>query len=144
MSWKVTTIVAVICAALGYWTCRYTTKPVVVTQTQSETDKQVKKNVVIDRKETINKDWTRTVETITKDQSQITTDAKTSTTQAVVPPSIKDWMVTGYVTRPTSNLSSLDSQSYTLSVQHRFIGPVFLGVSASSQKELGVSVGFEF
>jgi SRSO17 transposase len=43
-----------------------------------------------------------------------------------------------------SNLYGSDSQSYTIDIQRRIIGEVYLGINVSTSKQVGFSIGIGF
>ena len=102
----------------------------------SESTKEVVRNDVKTIERTIERpDGTKETTKETVDKS-----TKKETTNKEVVISKKDWMVSAIV---TSKLTELDPV-YGIMVQRRIIGPVYLGLSGSTDKRIGINVGLEF
>jgi hypothetical protein len=110
----------------------------IVYKESSETKKNVKKTTK--KKETINPDGSKTIETITEsdssthkntDKSLDSDKSKQTTTTAR-----NDWFIFGTY-RP-------DIQSYGVGIQRRVIGEIYLGAFVNQDKTYGMSIGIGF
>lgn len=100
-----------------------------------ETDTStVNNDVVTVIKEKKNKDGTSETDTTITDHSK--TEDKKIQVIASEPP---NWFVQGGV-----GLDTGLTQIYTLSINRRILGPIFVGVWGSTQKSAGVSVALQF
>lgn len=102
-------------------------------------------NHTVDKKETIKPDGTRIIET--SSSTQRTSDKKTDidtakdSSKSHVTESRPDWHITAtYI--PVMYGHSI--QSYGLDIQRRIFSEMYLGVSVSTQKTIGVSIGIGF
>ena len=134
--------------ALGFGAGKATTKPQIITQTKVETiikEVEVKKdNIVTQQHEVIKPDGTKVIDTSTVDKSIDSTSTDTSTVSSsttkvgTTPPK---WHVSLAANRANPLLSET---YYNLNVEKRLLGPFFIGVTASTHKEAGLMIGFEF
>lgn len=102
-----------------------------------EIEKEVIKNNIVTIVKTITKpDGTTETISETTDKS---TKKETSRKEAIVV-ARKDWMIGASASTKFSNLEPI----YGAQVQRRILGPFYLGATASTDKTVGVSLGFEF
>ena len=121
--------------AVGYGVGRYL-QPARI-EIKKEQVEVVKKDIKIVERVVTRPDGTTEKETITEDKTKTEKETLESSLTVNKKP---DWKVSG--------LSGLDlsnkSQFYGVQVDRRIIGPVFVGVTATTNKTIGLSVGMEF
>lgn len=127
----------------GYFVARYTIPPEVKIKEKIVT-KEVeveRKNVQTTTREEIRPDGTKITETVTKDLTVSTKKARTKAkAKTLVKNSRPQWRVgVGAVTR----LENLQID-YTVSVERRILGPVFVGLQGGTHGYGGLMVGLEF
>ena len=133
---------------LGFGIGKATTKPQIITETKIETvikEVEVKKdNIVTTEHQVIKPDGTKVIDTSTIDKTVDSTNTDTSTISDVttktgaIPPK---WHV-GLSANRSNPL--LPETYYSFNVEKRLLGPFFIGFSASTHKEAGFMLGFEF
>lgn len=127
--------ISLILLAVGYGVGRYL-QPARI-EIKKEQVEVVKKDIKIVEKLITRPDGTTEKETITEDKTKTEKETLESSLTINKKP---DWKVSG--------LSGLDlsskSQFYGVQVDRRIIGPVFVGVTATTNKTIGLSVGMEF
>jgi len=122
-------IAIVVAAGLGYGLGRYLTPPKI----QTKEVQTIKRDVVVVEKKIIQKDGTTIVETITTDKS------KTETSKSTKTDSRSNYLITA-----GANLRGDRTEPiYDLSIQKRFIGPVFIGGRMNTLSELSVNLTIE-
>jgi hypothetical protein len=101
-----------------------------------EVEKEViKRDVVTVTKEVIKPDGTKETITTSTDKSQSVADKSISIAKAA-----PQWHFSGGVSR-----ASLVSENvYSLTVERRILGPVYLGITANTEKTIGILIGAEF
>lgn len=129
-------LIFLILFGIGYGVGRYTTPEKVRTEIVEK--EVVKKDVVTVIKEIVNKDGTKTTETIIKDKSQSQTDSLNLSETTYSKSKYKINAMVG------SQNFDFVNPVYGLMVQKRFIGPFFLGAYGTNKKDIGLTVGFEF
>lgn len=144
-------IIAVSLAMGGYLSREMVPKIVVKTVTQTQTvDHDVTHDHIITVvKEVDNKDGTKEIDTTTTNNtveaSSSKVDATTHTTSSTPAPIPKpQWFITAGAGLDVSSLSNLASPIYNASVNHRFIGPIYLGAWVNTKTQAGVQLGLEF
>ena len=125
----------------------------IVTQTDEDKTKDLNKNVVTTKTETDKPDGTKVIQTVTQDKSTLISSDKTDTKSTNTVNSTEeksevkiysknDWMLSVIATKDLSNLAA--PFSFGGLIQRRILGPIYLGVLGTSNKEVGVGVGLSF
>lgn len=128
-------IALLVCIGLGYGIGRYV-QPAKV-EVKETTKEVIKRDVVTVVKEITRPDGTKETETRTEDRSTETSDtAKNSKVTAQRPA----WKVNGMI----GYVSDKSKTEYGVMVQKDYIGPVSLGAYATTEKTVGLTVGFSF
>jgi len=137
---------AILLAGLGYAFGRYAQPAKVVIKTEIQTVEVEKKrnNIVTVTHEVEQKDGTKIIDTRTEDKSiEMNTIDQTVKQTETITNAKPNWKVQGLAGANYLHLTS-DPLVYTVDVEHRFIGPIFLGAYGRSDKEIGLSISVEF
>jgi len=136
VSLKSVGIYTLVVAALAVSATKYMW-PTVQTQVKVEEKEVIKRDVRTVIKERTKPDGTTEKETVIVDNS------KESSTRTIEQKTMKknDWFVAGGV--EARSLQFVDP-IYRLEVNRRILGDIFVGVSATTDKSVGVQVGFSF
>lgn len=138
-------IAAIILVVMGYAFGRYM-QPAKVEVKEVEVVKQVtteNKNIVVTQVETVNKDGTKTIKTVTEDKSTTKVQENRTTESDKITSSQKpQWKVSGLAGVKIDDLKS--RLVYGAAVERRILGPVFVGVWGNTERMAGVTVGLEF
>lgn len=110
--------------------------PTVQSSLKIEEKEVIKKDIITIIKEKKNPDGSTETETTITDKSKEARDKLLE--QIVVKP--KDWFVSGGATVNPNDLTLV----YNAQVNRRIIGPVYIGATVNTRKDVGLSVGFEF
>ena len=132
-------LVALVLIAVGYAAGEHYApekiKEVVVEKEVEKKNDNVSTHTVITEKP----DGSKVTTTDTVDKSvTLVTDNKTDTT--VVTNKKTDW----HVALGEKYDYSVTGHYYTVSIERRVLGPIFLGVQGSTEKSVGVTIGLEF
>jgi hypothetical protein len=103
-------------------------------KTETVTQEVIKEKTVTEIRQETRPDGTVVTETVVVEDRDQTKDVKESKVDASKLP---DWML-------SVGQSVSASPVYTMSIQRRILGPVWLGAAANTSKELFVTVGVEF
>ncbi len=136
MNLKAIVIYSVVLVALSVAGTRYLW-PQIETQTKIEEKEVVRTDVRTVIREVVKPDGSKetVTEIIDKSKQSSTKESLQITTRK------NDWFVTAGV---AAELGNFQQQTYNLQVNRRILGPIFLGVSGNTRREVGVAVGFEF
>jgi hypothetical protein len=110
--------------------------PKVETKTEVQEREVTKNHIVTVVKEVTRPDGTKEKTSTTTDTSVEHKDRQITIEKAAV----KDWFVTAGVAKE----SLTGPEIYQLSVNRRILGPIYLGASATTEKQIGINVGLEF
>lgn len=136
-------VALLVVAGLGYGFGRYM-QPAKIQIKKEEVIKEVevvKKDVVVVEKITTNKDGTTVVERRTEDKSTERSSTDTRTKESTLVINVKpQWRVQGMV----GYRGQLDRPMYGAGIERRILGPVFVGAWGNTEKQFGLSAGFEF
>lgn len=135
MELKTVGIIVIVVAILSAVTTRYYF-PKVSMQTVEVEKEVVKNNIVTITKTIKGTDGTEETTTTTTDKSTSNSTASKSVTITAS----KDWMISASAGTKFEGLQPI----YGLQVQRRILGPIYVGAMASTDKMIGLSVGFEF
>jgi len=126
------TVVAVLLSALAtfYFTNNQKTK---IETVEKEV---IKNNIVTVTREVVNKDGSKTIETVVTDKTQLNATKKETKVMAVVP----NYLLNGSYGKDLNNNKDI----YSLSIQKRVLPSVLAGVSINTEKQIGLVVGVEF
>ena len=107
----------------------------------------VKKQIEIQEKEVVRNDIRTIVkEVIRPDGSKETTTEIVDKTKKIYDNKINyaesklDWLISANIAKKNFKNSDI----YGLQIQRRILGPIFIGLTGNTNKEYGISVGFEF
>ena len=138
-------IVTVVVILLSFAAGRYFTPTKVQIQTKEviKTVEVEKKNVDTEKHEIDRPDGTKEITEITHEKTDTTTktDDNKSSTETVT---YSKPGYHAYLTVGAGKLSDLTNPIYGVGVEKRVIGPVFVGGSYNTNREIGLSVGLEF
>lgn len=113
-------------------------------KTQVVEDDVTKNNIKSTTTETDKPDGTKQIVTTTVDNSVKSVDISTKKNDIIVSPEstgTKKWHVSvGYL----KDVTNLNDNIYQLSIERNIIGPFSLGVMGTSNKEVGLQLGFDF
>lgn len=140
---KVEIIIGVCLLMVGYAFGRYLQPAKVITKTvtQIQQVQVVDKNIKTVTHEVDKPDGTKEIDTTTEDKTQENTNTKISQmTEKIIDNTKPQWFVEAQLSPKSINTEYV----YGLSVEHRFIGPIFAGAFANTDHSVGVSVGLEF
>lgn len=135
MSNKNIAILVLVVAALSAAVTRYYF-PQVSTKVEVQEKEVIKKDIKTIIKEIVRPDGTKETVTEVVDHSKESKESKTSITTFKP----KDWVIAA-----TAETKDLRQQfAYGIHIQRRILGPVFVGITANTEKQFGASVGLEF
>ncbi len=106
------------------------------TRTETIEKEVIKNNVVTVTREIVNKDGSKTIETVVTDKTQ--TNATKKETKVIV--AMPKYLLNGGYGKDLSNNKDI----YTVSVQKRVLPSVLAGVSVNTEKQIGLVIGVEF
>lgn len=129
---------------LGYATGRYLqpARIEVHTEVQTQTVTVVQHDVQVVTKEIDRPDGTKEIDTVTTDKShdQTNTDTQSQTDKVVTAANKPQWLVgTEFIPG-----NAYIGHFYGASVQHRLLGPIFLGIGVDTNRQVGLTVTLEF
>ena len=110
--------------------------PKIESKTVEVQTEKIVKDVVTVVKVVTRPDGTKEETSTTTDKSREAKNSKSSTTIIAK----TDW----HVNLNASKQLTIDTITYTVNVDRRILGDLFLGASISSDKKLGASIGVEF
>lgn len=135
--------IALVLCVLSYFGGKYTNPPS-ATNKESEIVKEKKKTETTrttDKKETTLPDGTKIVETVTRTERKTDSEKNKETSKETVVKSRPEWRTNlTYLTR----IDKLEEKTFVADVQKRILGEIYLGVSASTQKQIGLSISIGF
>lgn len=138
MSVKAQVVIGLALLALGAYIGRATVVPAEQTSIEQTDKEQIKKDIKTVTKETRNKDGSVVIETVVVDKSKEKKSTVTVFEQTKLEKT--DWFL--QVTADSVRL--VESPVYGLSVNRRVLGPLYLGISAKTDRTVGASVGIEW
>jgi hypothetical protein len=97
----------------------------------------------VNKRETIKPDGTKVIETVTSTSRDSQSDSNISSEQEKSKSTKvnNNWHISVLY---SPSIMGIQDQTYALDIQRRILGNLFLGASASTQKQIGVSIGLEF
>lgn len=104
---------------------------------KTETQEIIKEHTVTQIHEVTRPDGTKETNTTIVNDSK---ESKHSTSTQTITPEQKQWFAVIGVART----SLAGDNIYQLNINRRILGPIYLGGSVSSEKEVGITVGMEF
>jgi hypothetical protein len=135
---KYIAIGAVVLLVLGYSIGRYITPPTEITKTEIEEREVIKRDIVTVVKEVTRPDGTKETITETTDKSK---EKRDKTVESLVSiPKEKQWHISAGVER--AKLDSVDI--YSLTVERRIFLGGYAGVRVNTDKQIGLTIGYEF
>lgn len=135
INWKVFSVSVLVVAALGFVWGRSSVKPTTITKTETIEKEIVRKDIVTTIKEVKRPDGTieKTETIIDKSKENKSIQKEYIALQAKK----IDWAV-----GLQANFKGLKQDSYSLSLDRRILGPLFLTVSGNT--DLGASIGIKY
>ena len=132
-------IVSAIMLAVGFLGGRYVAPPKEITKVEVQEREVIKKDVVTVVKEVTRPDGSKETTTTTTDKS---TEKKDKEAESIVSkPVEKQWFVTAGASK---DLSDFEKTIYQAGVNRRILGPIYVGIQANTNQEIGINIGMEF
>ena len=138
-NFKIKIIAGLALLAAGFLGGRYLTPPKEITKVEVQEKEVIKKDIVTVTKEVTRPDGSKEVVTTTTDTS---VEKKDKQLESIISkPVEKQWFITAGASK---DLSAFEKTIYQASVNRRILGPLYLGIQANTNQEIGINVGMEF
>lgn len=139
MELKTTLIIAAVVGAVAYSVGRWAMPPKIETKIEVVEKEVIKRDVQIVEREVKQPDGTTIIDRTTVDRSTKLTD-KESTKETIVT-NLPKWHVSAGV---IASLDSLKTPSYIITVEKNLFATISVGLTATTDKQVGVVLGYSF
>jgi len=139
MELKTTLIIAAVVGAIAYSVGRWAMPPKIETKIEVVEKEVIKRDVQIVEREVKQPDGTTIIDRTTVDRSTKLTD-KESTKETIVT-NLPKWHVSAGV---IASLDSLKTPSYIITVEKNLFATISVGLTATTDKQVGVVLGYSF
>jgi len=139
MELKTTLIITAVVGAIAYSVGRWAMPPKIETKIEVVEKEVIKRDVQIVEREVKQPDGTTIIDRTTVDRSTKLTD-KESTKETIVT-NLPKWHVSAGV---IASLDSLKTPSYIITVEKNLFATISVGLTATTDKQVGVVLGYSF
>lgn len=139
MELKTTLIITAVVGIIAYSVGRWAVPPKIETKIEVVEKEVIKRDVQIVEREVKQPDGTTIIDRTTVDRSTKLTD-KESTKETIVT-NLPKWHVSAGV---IASLDSLKTPSYIITVEKNLFATVSVGLTATTDKQVGVVLGYSF
>jgi hypothetical protein len=139
MNTKAILLASFVLLSVGFLGGRYLAPPKEITKIEVEEKEVIRKDIQTIIKEVVRPDGTKETTTTTTDNSVEKKDRKSET--LVQKQAEKQWLISAGASR--ASFTQQDTL-YQVMAQRRVLGPVFAGVSVSTDKQVGLVLTAEF